>query len=128
MKILHAVESYYPSIGGMQEVVRQLSERMAANGHEVTVATRKHPSRDFKNYKGVNIKEFDISGILVTGIKGETEKYEHFLLNNDFDVITFFAAQQWATDLALPILDKIKAKKVNVPTGYSGFFEEAFSD
>jgi len=30
MKILHCVESYYPSKGGMQEVVKQLSERLVA--------------------------------------------------------------------------------------------------
>jgi L-malate glycosyltransferase len=35
MKILHCVESYYPSIGGMQAVVRQLSERLVKMGHEV---------------------------------------------------------------------------------------------
>lgn len=38
MKILFCVEFYYPSMGGAQEVVRQLAERMAAYGHEVCVA------------------------------------------------------------------------------------------
>lgn len=122
MKILHCVESYHPSIGGMQEVVKQLSERLATMGHEVTVATRKIPERNFLILNKVRIIDFSIEGNLVTGIKGEKDKYEYFLLNNDFDIIIFFAAQQWATDIALPILDKIKAKKVSVPTGYSGFY------
>jgi glycosyltransferase involved in cell wall biosynthesis len=122
MKILHCVESYYPSVGGMQEVVKQLSERLAAMGHEVTVATRKVPERNFTELNGVKIIDFSISGNSVRGIQGEKEKYKQFLLNSNADIMTFFAAQQWATDLALPILDKLKAKKVSVPTGYSGFY------
>lgn len=122
MKILHCVESYYPSVGGMQEVVKQLSERLAALGHDVTVATRKIPERDFSVLNAVKVESFDITGNLVRGMEGETERYVNYLLDSDFDVITFFAAQQWATDLALPVLSKIKAKKVSVPTGYSGFY------
>ncbi len=122
MKILHCVESYFPAMGGMQEVVKQLSERLASMGHDVTVATRKNSGRTNNKLNRVNIIDFEISGNLVNGIKGEKEKYEALLLNNNFDVIVFFAAQQWATDLALPILTKIKAKKVSVPTGYSGLY------
>lgn len=122
MKILHCVESYFPSKGGMQEVVKQLSERLVAMGHDVTVATRKISERDFTEKNGVKIIDFEISGNLVAGIEGEKEKYRDFLLNSDFDIVTFFAAQQWATDLALDLLPQIKGKKVSVPTGYSGFY------
>lgn len=122
MKILHCVESYYPSVGGMQEVVKQLSERLAKLGHQVTVATGKHPGRDLKEYNSVRIKEFAIRGNLVNGITGESDKYEKYLIESDFDVIVFFAAQQWATDIALPVLKKIKAVKISVPTGYSGLY------
>jgi len=47
MNILHCVESYYPSVGGMQEVVKQLSERLVKLGHAVKVATRNNPDRNF---------------------------------------------------------------------------------
>ena len=70
MKILHAVESYFPAVGGMQEVVKQLSERMAKNGYDVTVVTRKHEARDFSKKNGVKIIDFNISGNLVNGIIG----------------------------------------------------------
>jgi hypothetical protein len=36
MKILHAVESYFPSVSGAPEVVRHLSERMVKAGHDET--------------------------------------------------------------------------------------------
>jgi glycosyltransferase involved in cell wall biosynthesis len=126
MRILHCVESYYPSVGGMQEVVKQLSERLAAKGHEVTVATRFQEERKFDTLNGVKVVGFKVSGNAVSGIKGEKEKYIEFLLNGNYDVVTFFAAQQWATDLALPILDQIKGKKVSVPTGYSGYYWETY--
>lgn len=128
MKILHTVEFYYPSLGGMQEVVKQLSERLVKLGHEVTVATTFLPERKEKIIHGVHIAEFDISGNFANGMQGEIEKYKDFLLHSNFDIITNFAAQQWATDIALPLLDKLNAKKVFVPTGFSGLFNPVFSD
>lgn len=122
MRILHCVESYYPDVGGMQEVVRQISERLVELGHEVHVATRKLQEKREAVIRGVHMHEFDIRGNRVRGIRGEKEAYENFLLNSDYDVVTFFAAQQWATDIALPILDRIRGKKVSVPTGYSGLY------
>src|ERR1041385_4629617 len=126
MKILHAVESYYPSVGGMQEVVKQLSERLVKLGHDVTVVTRKIPERNFTEFNGVKIKDFAIGGNIVNGIEGDEEGYRNYLLNSNFDVVTFFAAQQWATDVALPILKQIKGKKVSVPTGYSGLYNPQY--
>ena len=128
MKILHTVELYHPSQGGMQEVVKQISERLVKLGHEVTVATTKLPERKNKIINGVMIEEFDIEGNMVRGLKGETERYKEFLINSDFDIVTNFAAQQWASDLAFDIPDKIKAKKVFVPTGFSGFYLPEYKD
>jgi len=121
MKILHTVENYFPSVGGMQEVVKQLSERLVKLGHKVTVAAGKHPERTQKVINGVQIADFCISGNLVSNLTGEIEKYKDLLVNSDFDIITNFAAQQWATDAALTALKKIRAKKVFVPTGFSAF-------
>lgn len=122
MKILHTVESYLPSQHGMSEVVKQLSELLVKKGHQVVVATSINSDRASKIINGVVVEEFDVKGNMVFGMQGECEKYIQFLLNSDFDVITNFAAQQWATDLMLPILNKIKAKKIFVPTGFSGLY------
>lgn len=130
MKILHTVESYDPASHGMQQVVKQLSERLFKFGHSVTVATSFDPNRKNLNINGVEIVEFKISGKNVTGYNAnelEIERYKEFLLNSDFDVITNFAAQQWATDIALPLLDQIKAVKVFVPTGFSELNNPKFS-
>src|SRR5690606_3915359 len=95
-------------------------------GHRVTVATRYTADRKSNIINGVEIVAFNIKGNAVIGIEGEREAYEQFLLQSHFDIVGFFAAQQWATDIALPILDKIKGKKVSVPTGYSGFYQNAY--
>lgn len=122
MKILHTVEFYYPIIGGMPEVVRQISEHLVTMGHDVTVATSKLSSRNDNTINGVKIIDFDISGSFITGFKGNIQEYKDFLLNSDYDVITNFAAQQWATDIMLDLLDEIKSIRVFVPTGFSGLY------
>jgi len=126
MKILHTVEFYSPSVGGMQEVVKQLSERLVQNGHQVTVATKLLPARCQKNLNGVQVEEFNISGNYARGMTGEVERYQRFLIDSPFDVITNFAAQQWATDAMLPVLEKISARKVFVPTGFSGLYSSLY--
>lgn len=128
LNILHTVEFYPPSVGGMQEVVKQLSERLVRLGHNVTVATTKLTERTTSDINGVEIVEFDISGNLARGLQGETDAYKDFLLSSNFDVITNFAAQQWATDIMLPIMDKVKGKKVFVPTGFSGLHLKEYED
>ena len=128
MRILHTVEFYPPSTGGMQEVVRQISEHLALRGHAVTVATSRIPERKSKTVANVAIEEFAISGNAVRGFQGEVERYGKFLCESRFDVMTNFAAQQWATDIALPLLDKIPVKKVFVPTGFSGLYLQEYRD
>jgi glycosyltransferase involved in cell wall biosynthesis len=122
MKILHCVESYFPAVGGMQEVVKQLSERLVALGQDVTVMTRFHADRSFTELRGVRVEAFKIEGNPKEAQTEEEKRYVQSLLDSNADVITFFAAQQWATDLALPVLTKISARKVSVPTGYSGLY------
>lgn len=127
MKILHTVENYKPSVGGMQEVVAQLSERLATFGHDVTVATSVHACRSDDHINGVKVAPFNVEGNLVRGMKGEVQAYREFLLNSRFDIVTNFAAQQWATDIALPLLDEISGVKVFVPTGFSGLYYPEYS-
>lgn len=111
----------------MAEVVRQLSERLVKAGHKVTVATGTHAGRTNSVMNGVTIVSFGVKGNAVTGYAGDRGNYEKFLTESNFDIVTCFAAQQWATDLALPLLDKIKGKKVFVPTGFSYLYNPAYS-
>lgn len=128
MKILFCVEFYFPSIGGAQEVVRQIAERLAAKGHDVAVATTKIATRSSLHHHGVEIVEFDVSGNLVRGLYGDVAGYQEFLSKRDFDLVFFYAAQQWTFDAAWSVLDSMPCKKVLVPCGYSALYDSAYSD
>src|SRR5438105_3107711 len=127
MKILHTVEFYYPSVGGAQEVVRQLSEHMVRMGHDVTVATTKLPARERNVHNDVKIAEFAISGNRVRGIEGDVDDYHRFVTREQFDVVLNYAAQQWATDLFFDVIDEVDARKVLVPCGYSALYDRAYA-
>lgn len=126
MKILHTVEFYYPSLGGSQEVVRQLSERMVEAGHDVTVATTDLPERKNDILNGVKILGFNISGNEVRGYKGDTKSYQDFLVTTKFDVVMNYAAQEWTADLTYPLLGKLVARKIFVPCGFSALYDPAY--
>jgi glycosyltransferase involved in cell wall biosynthesis len=126
MKILFTVEFYEPAKGGAQEVVKQIAERLAKRGHEVTVATSYLAERKDKELNGVKVIPFRIKGNSVKGITGEAKKYQDFLKQNYFDILMNYAAQSWPTDLAFSLLDRIRSKKVLVPLGYSKLHDEKY--
>ena len=126
MKILFCVEFYSPSVGGAQEVVRQLAERMSERGNTVAIATSKIASRTKDVIKNVKIYDFEVAGNLVRGMSGEVDRYRSFLSQTEADVIFFYAAQQWTFDAAWDVLPLICAKKVLVPCGYSGLYDPAY--
>lgn len=123
MKILHTVEFYSPSVGGAQEVVRQVSERLAQRGHDVTVATTADERRTDEMVRGVRVKGFNVAGRMAHGIAGDVEGYRSFVRDSGFDVVMSYAAQQWATDALIDRLDAIPCAKVLAPCGFSGLMQ-----
>ncbi len=128
MKLLFCCENYWPSRGGVQEVMRQIAERMADCGHDVSVATSARSDRTSEVHNGVRIHSFSVRGNLATGIRGEAERYRKFLADFDGDAVLIKAAQQWSFDALWPVLDRIKARKVFVPCGFSSLYEPSFKD
>jgi len=128
MRILLASEFYPPSVGGVQEVMRQLGERFVAHGHEVTIATTYLPERQSRALGGVRIEEFRVGGNLVRGLTGEVERYRAHVLEADYDVFMVKAAQQWTFDALTPVLDRIAKPKVFVPCGFSGLFLSEYAE
>lgn len=127
MRILFSCEFYAPSVGGAQEVVRQVSERLVERGHQVTVATSKLAGRNDRTINGVRVEGFAISGNAVRGFEGEVGRYQQFLLHSQFDVMMNYAAQQWATDLVLPLLERLSCVKVLNPCGFSSLYEPLYA-
>ncbi len=126
MRLLFCCEFYFPSVGGVQEVMRQIAERMVRRGHDVTVATTRLANRDFTQYNGVKIVEFGVTGNLVWGIEGEVERYREFVTSFQGDAILIKAAQQWTFDGLWSVLDQISMRKVLIPCGFSGLYEPAY--
>ena len=126
LRILFCVEFYFPSIGGAQEVVRQLAERLATRGHQVSVATSRVATRHVRNHRGVEIVEFNVRGNRVRGMHGDIDSYRRLLVEGGFELVFFYAAQQWTFDAAWDVIDDIPARKVLVPCGYSGLFDPTY--
>jgi glycosyltransferase involved in cell wall biosynthesis len=127
MRLLFCCELYHPSRGGVQEVMRQIAERLAVAGHDVTVATRHLAERKSTSHNGVNICGFQVAGNAIVGMRGEVDRYRDFVLDFDADAILIKAAQQWTFDALWPVLDQIKARKVFIPCGFSGLYEKAYA-
>lgn len=127
MKLLFCCQFYAPSIGGVQEVMRQLAEQFVVAGHQVTIATTRLDARTFSALNGVAIEEFNVSGNGVSGMAGEVLKYQQYVIDSEFDAVLIMAAQQWTFDALWQILPQIKSRKVFIPCGYSGFYESTYA-
>lgn len=127
MRILFSCQFYAPSVGGVQEVVRQIAERLVERGHEVTVATTALPDRDFEVHNGVRVVGFSVAGNAVEGMAGDVAGFQRFVVTGEFDVMLVYAAQQWTFDALWPVLDSIPFATVFVPCGFSNLYEPAYA-
>ena len=127
MNVLFCCENYPPSVGGVQEVVRQIAERLATKGHQVTVATSAHAQRPADALRdGVRVVSFPITGNWSRGMSGPVDAYRRFVMDGAFDAICIKAAQQWSFDALLDVLPLIQARKVFIPCGFSGLYQSAY--
>ena len=126
LRILHTVEFYWPRTGGAEDVVREVSERLVARGHDVTVATTALPERASRERAGVKIVEFPISGNLAGGFRGDTTAYLDFLRAADVDLMMNYALQQWTADLAVLAAPELRYSKILATCGLSGLHMPAF--
>lgn len=62
MKILFVLEHFYPAVGGVETLFKSLAERLAGQGHQVTVlTTRSEPdSPQQETYQGIKIIRLDV--------------------------------------------------------------------
>ena len=126
MKILHTVQGYYPDIGGSEELIRRISERLVARGHDVTVFTSFHSDRKFTEFNGVKVRQFPISGNNARGIKGDIALYLSTVRDQDYDIMMNYAAQSWSTDILLPYIRELNGKKLLAPCGYSRLHDRRY--
>ncbi len=104
MNILHAVQGYYPKIGGSEKAVRDMSEGLAARGHRVMVLTR---GECVSERNGVEVRS--------------TNHYRRDLdrLTKDADILMVFGQKVWCSDW-LP-LSRVHCPLVYIPVGFDQF-------
>jgi len=113
----------------VQEVMRQVAERLAADGVDVTVASSPHPDRARDTvHNGVRVVSFPIKGNRAKGIAGPIEEYRSFLLQGSFDALLIKAAQQWTFDAAIEVLPKLSCRKLFIPCGFSGLHDPLYAN
>ena len=113
MKVVITVNTYYPLKDGVQFVTQYHAENLAKRGHNVVVLTTNHGNKNEETYNGVKIIRFNAIN-KHTFYKGEKENFRKCLLNQvkDADVLINVCTQHPLTDWCLPIIDKIKCKKI----------------
>lgn len=127
LKIIHTAATYPPNVDGVSNVIRTVSEGLALKGHRVTVATERHPQRNYERLNHVEIKQFDILGNQVSGYLGDIRRYIDFIRSFKSDVILNYAAEIWTSDLVFPMLDTLKCVKIFAPCGFSQMNSAAYS-
>ena len=118
MRLLFCSEFFYPEIGGVEEHMKIFAEYFK-NKYETHIATSYNHRRTKYQINKFNIHQFNITGNFVRGYKGNINQYQNFLIDSNFDLIIFYASQQWTFDLSLEVLKKIKSKKIFIPCGFS---------
>lgn len=128
-RVLLCCEHYPPSVGGVQEVMRQIAERLAAEGVDVTVVTSRHSDREFNATRnGVRVVSFAITGNLAKGMQGPVKEYQSFLRREKFDAILIKAAQQWTFDAAIDVIPELEGRKFFIPCGFSGLHDPLYAN
>ena len=127
MRILHTAGTYTPSRDGVAEVVRQISERVAALGHEVHVATVKSGGqKPEETLNGVQVHRFAAGGDKASGFNGNIEGYCRFVRDGGWDLMVDHCAQIWCTDAVVDEIGKFRWPSLLVTHGLSGFGKTAF--
>ncbi len=128
MRIIIGTDYYYPSVGGLQFVIKEISERLVQRGHTVTIVTSKMEDRKVSELNGVKIKEFNVSGSYIHGLKGNIKEYQNFILSENYDVLMLKSAQSWTLDSLIPVLDLIIKRKIFIPCGFSALYNHYYAD
>lgn len=121
MKILFTTFTYYPERDGVSNVVQYLAKGLQKLGHDVTIATTlKSNLKKEEIVDNVHIYRFNLYYVKFFGYRGEIDKYISFIKQFNCDIVINECTQCVTTDLLLPILSEIKAKKILHVHGFSG--------
>lgn len=114
MKIVFTVHTYYPNKDGVQYVTQYLAEGLAKLGHDITVITSwEKKEKECQVYNGVKIVRLYLKAkysILVDGKREYCKTVYDYV--EDCDCLINCCVQSPNNNVLLPLLKKIKAKKI----------------
>ena len=114
MKILIATNTFPPNKDGVAEAAAATASAFLSQGWKVEIATEPtNPARTSSIWNGAHIHEFAIHGspYFRHPFRGQIIDYKEFLLAGVWDVI-LFEGYSWPLYCAVPLLDRISAKKI----------------
>jgi glycosyltransferase involved in cell wall biosynthesis len=102
MRILHTGHSYSPSVDGVAEIVRNISEVLASRGHDVHVATAAlDGEKEHTELRGVHVHRFSVKGCLALGMSGNVKGYREFVSSGNWDLLVNHCLSAWPADALL---------------------------
>ncbi|AXE16329.1 hypothetical protein DR864_00610 [Runella rosea] len=115
-KILIACFGFYPETHGIAQAAYQQAMGLHRLGYKITVLTQ---SSEQPRHLPFDIITFPLSPSRLPKFNEiEVGKaYQQFLRESHFDVLFFHCWESWVSELALPILNQIRGKKVLVSHG-----------
>ena len=122
MKITFIVESYYPIMSGVPNVVKYLAEGLAKNSKNiVSVITRLIDGTEKKEiYNNVNIFRFKVERNIFRIYTNDCDEYIKFIESRNDDITIIECCQAITTDILLPKIKNIKGKVILHAHGFSG--------
>lgn len=127
MKILFLVESYYPKTSGVPVVVQYLAEGLLGRGHEVSLVTRAVKGCPIKEkINGIHVYRFNIWKTFWKQYAGEIDNYKNFVVSFQADANVFECSECVTTDVLLPVMNKLKGKKIFHSHGFAGMTLKPF--
>lgn len=114
MKIVFTVHTYYPNKDGVQYVTQYLAEGLAELGHDITVITSwKKKEKEYEIFNGVKIVRLYLKAKYSVMVEGKKEYCKTvYDYANNCDCLINCCVQSPNNNVLLPLLKKIKAKKI----------------
>lgn len=122
MNICILTSHYYPKTGGVEHITQQLAEGLAERNHNVCVLAALDGCSRSSSYNGVKIVRFDVC--LKRGFPaGQKDEIQKYLLDcsDNFDVFVCVCIDAAIVLSAIPVIDKIKGKKILYMHGIQQF-------
>ncbi|HEX2021383.1 MAG TPA: glycosyltransferase family 4 protein [Candidatus Thermoplasmatota archaeon] len=117
MHIGYTVHRFWPSVGGTEMALRDLSQELRALGHEISVVTSDEPGRPpVEEVDGVRVRRFAMRRM--GKFRFPPRDYAPFVLAGDWDVLHVKGQRVWSSDYLFRHVPKARQPRVFTAHGF----------